>query len=73
MKKAVKKSGINSYVTVHTLSFITHLLERGTDLRYIQHLLGHRSIKTTDVCLHVRTNAEQKIKSPWDELGLEGI
>lgn len=75
MRRAVKKSGINPYATVHTLrhSFATHLLERGTDLRYIQHLLGHGSIKTTEVYLHVRTNAEQKIKSPLDELDLEDI
>ena len=75
MKRAVKKSGINPYATVHTLrhSFAAHLLERGTDLRYIQHLLGYGFIKTTEVYLHVRTNAEQKIKSPLDELDLEDI
>ncbi|MEL6629264.1 MAG: site-specific integrase [Bacteroidota bacterium] len=75
MRRGVKRSGVNPYATVHTLrhSFATHLLERGTDLRYIQHLLGHGSIKTTEIYLHVRKDAEQKIKSPLDELDLEDI
>jgi integrase len=48
LRDGVKASGVNPYATVHTLrqSFATHQLENGTDLRYIQKLLGHKSLKT---------------------------
>jgi integrase/recombinase XerD len=67
-KKACEKSGINKDVTVHSLrhSFATHLMESGVNLRYIQNLLGHRSIKTTVIYTHVRKDHLGKIVSPLD-------
>ncbi len=64
------KSGIKKDVSVHSLrhSFATHLLEGGTDLRYIQELLGHKSSKTTEVYTHVSNKDLSKIKSPLDRL-----
>ena len=57
-------------VTLHWLrhSYATHLLESGTDIRYIQELLGHKSSKTTEIYTHVTEKSLQKIKSPFDDL-----
>lgn len=70
LKQALQKTGITKPVTLHWLrhSYATHLLESGTDLRYIQELLGHSSSKTTEIYTHVSTKSIQQIKSPFDDL-----
>jgi len=66
--KAKKKAGIQKDGTVHTLRhcFATHLLDNGTDLRTIQVLLGHESINTTCIYLHLSTSRIASVKSPFD-------
>jgi integrase/recombinase XerD len=70
LKQSIQKAGINKPVTLHWLrhSYATHLLENGTDIRYIQVLLGHNSTKTTEIYTHVSTRSLQNIVSPFDNL-----
>lgn len=72
LKAALKQTGIKKHVTVHTLrhSFATHLLENGTDLRYIQSLLGHSNSKTTEIYTHITTKGFNQIISPLDKLDI---
>lgn len=69
-KNALQASGIKKPVGIHSLrhSFATHLLENGTDIRYIQELLGHQSSKTTEIYTHVTTRDLCRISSPLDKL-----
>ena len=70
IKRNAAKAGIMKNISAHKLrdSFATHLLEHGTDLRYIQNLLGHESSRTNERYAHVTTRGLDQIVSPLDNL-----
>ncbi len=69
-KNAMKKAKINKTIGIHGLrhSYATHLIESGADIRFIKDLLGHNSIKTTQVYTHITDISKSQIKSPLDML-----
>jgi integrase/recombinase XerD len=67
---AAEKAGIHKNVSIHALrhSFATHLLEQGVDIRYIQELLGHSSVRTTEIYTHVSRRQISTLRSPIEQI-----
>jgi integrase len=68
VKEAARQAGLSKRVTPHVLrhSFATNLLESGTDIRTVQELLGHESVETTQIYLHVMQKPGMGVRSPLD-------
>ena len=67
-KRAVRRARIPKNATIHTLrhSFATHLLHSGQHIRTVQEILGHKSVKTTEIYTHVLNRGGRGVRSPLD-------
>jgi integron integrase len=72
IKAAVRRAGLTKQISAHTFrhSFATHLLQRGTDIRTIEQLLGHSDVATTLIYTHILQRGGQDVPSPLDDLSV---
>jgi len=72
IKTATRRAGLTKQISAHTFrhSFATHLLQRGTDIRTVQALLGHNDVATTMIYTHILQQGGQGVLSPLDDLGV---
>ena len=72
IKVAVRRAGLTKTISAHTFchAFATHLLQRGTDIRTMPHLLGHHDVATTMIDTHILQQGSQGVPSPLDDLGV---